>query len=88
MMGKILKMKQKNPDAKWDGLPLSEEQRVLMAILLAHGASKDTTMAIISQHLAALAEEAKYGEEEFLEVAAGMVNEVEGAIPAVVGRAK
>jgi hypothetical protein len=81
-------MKQKNPDAKWEGLPLSEEQRELMAILLAQGASKDTTMAIISQHLAALAEEAKYGEEEFLEVVAGMINEAEGAIPAVVGRVK
>ncbi|KAF7356127.1 O-methyltransferase family 3 protein [Mycena venus] len=71
-----------------EGLPLSEEQRVLMAILLSHGASKDTTMATISQHLAALAEEAKHTEEEFLEVTAGMIKEAEGAIPAVVGRAK
>ncbi|KAJ7798536.1 ankyrin repeat-containing domain protein, partial [Mycena olivaceomarginata] len=88
IMRKIMKKRQKNPDAKWEGLPLSEEQRVLMAILLAHGTSKDATMATISQHLAALAEEAKYTEEEFLEVTAGMIKEAEGAIPDVVGKAK
>ncbi|KAF8198677.1 ankyrin repeat-containing domain protein [Mycena galopus ATCC 62051] len=88
IMRRIMKKRQKNPDVKWEGLPLSEEQRVLMAMLLAHGASKDIAMATISQHLAALAEEAKYTEQKFLEVIARMIKEAEGAIPNVVGRAK
>ncbi|KAJ6582322.1 ankyrin repeat-containing domain protein [Mycena capillaripes] len=70
---------------KWEGLPLSDETRKLMALLLAHGASKDSTMEIISRHLAVLVREAQYNnEEEYLEVIVGMFKEAEDAIPDVL----
>jgi hypothetical protein len=60
---------------------LDGRQRELMALLMAHGASKATTMATVSQRLPALAQENEYGEQEFLEVVAGMLKEAEDAIP-------
>ncbi|KAJ6582313.1 ankyrin repeat-containing domain protein [Mycena capillaripes] len=70
---------------KWEGLPLSDETRKLMALLLAHGASKDSTMEIISRHLDVLVWEAKCNsEEEYLEVIVAMFKEAEDAIPDVL----
>ncbi|KAJ7829429.1 ankyrin repeat-containing domain protein [Mycena olivaceomarginata] len=63
---------------------LDDRQRELMALLMAHGASKATTMATVSQRLPALAKEVEYGEQEFLEVVAGMLKEAEDAIPDLV----
>ncbi|KAF7356122.1 O-methyltransferase family 3 protein [Mycena venus] len=60
VMKRMQQRREKNPDAKWEGLPLSEKRWELMAILLAHGAKKDVKMATVSENLAALAEEAKY----------------------------
>ncbi|KAJ7486577.1 ankyrin repeat-containing domain protein [Mycena latifolia] len=73
---------------KWVGLPLGEGRKQLMALLLAHGASKETIMKTISRHLAALAKEAQYTEEEYLEVIEGMFKEAEDAIPDVLSAAK
>ncbi|KAF7356110.1 ANK-REP-REGION domain-containing protein [Mycena venus] len=73
--------KQQSTPPRWEGLPLSDGKKKLMALLLAHGASKDTTMATITKHLAALSKEAQYTEEEYLEVIAGMLKEAEDAIP-------
>jgi hypothetical protein len=73
-----------DPAPKWEGLPLSEERRNLMAILLAHGANKDTTMQTISKHLAALAKEAQHTEGDYLEIIAKMLTEAEDAIPEVL----
>ncbi|KAF7370100.1 hypothetical protein MSAN_00640000 [Mycena sanguinolenta] len=69
---------------KWVGLPLSEEKKKLMALLMAHGATKDGAMKTISKHLAALAEVAQHTEEEYLDVIAGMFKEAEDAIPEVL----
>ncbi|KAJ7486576.1 ankyrin repeat-containing domain protein [Mycena latifolia] len=74
----------RRPQPKWEGLPLGEGRKQLMALLLAHGASKETTMKTISMHLTALAKEAQHTEEEFLAVIEGMFKEAEDAIPNVV----
>ncbi|KAJ6554560.1 ankyrin repeat-containing domain protein [Mycena capillaripes] len=74
--------------ATWDGLPLDNTKKELMAMLLAHGASKDTTMRTITEHLDALALEAQYTKEDYLEVIAGMLKEVEDAVPDIVGGMK
>ncbi|KAJ7486580.1 hypothetical protein FB451DRAFT_1534484 [Mycena latifolia] len=73
---------------KWEGLPLKEQQKLLMVLLLAHGATKEATMNTISKHLAALAKEVEYTEEEFLTTVAGMFKEAEEAIPEVLSAAK
>ncbi|KAJ6593292.1 ankyrin repeat-containing domain protein [Mycena capillaripes] len=67
--------------AKWEGLPLSEPQKQLMALLLAYGAGKDATIKKISRHLTALAKEAKHTEEEYMSVIIAMLKEAEDAIP-------
>ncbi|KAF7356131.1 ANK-REP-REGION domain-containing protein [Mycena venus] len=73
--------KQPSTPPRWEGLPLSDGKKKPMALLLVHGASKDTTMATITTHLAALSKEAQYTEEEYLEVITGMLKEAEDAIP-------
>jgi hypothetical protein len=73
-----------NTPESWEGLPLDDRQRELMALLMAHGASKATTMATVSQRLPALAKEVEYDEQEFLEVVAAMLKEAEDAIPDLV----
>ncbi|KAF9061177.1 ankyrin repeat-containing domain protein [Rhodocollybia butyracea] len=65
---------------KWIGLPLPESKKKLMAVLLAYGASKDTALHTIVQHLTALAQEAQYTEDEYIAVVTGMLNEAENAI--------
>jgi len=55
-----------------------------MAHLLAHGASKDAATETILKHSPALAKEAQHTEQEFLEVIARMLKEVEDAIPDVL----
>ncbi|KAJ7645151.1 ankyrin repeat-containing domain protein [Mycena polygramma] len=72
------------PVGRWEGLPLSRDTKELMALLLAHGASKDTAMQTITKHLAPLAKAAQHPEEEFLEVVNGMFKEAEDAIPDVM----
>ncbi|KAJ7929761.1 ankyrin repeat-containing domain protein [Mycena leptocephala] len=69
---------------KWEGLPLSEERKNLTALLLAHGANKDTTMQTISEQLAALAKEAQHTEGDYLEIIAKMLKDAEDAIPEVL----
>jgi hypothetical protein len=71
--------------ATWDGLPLDNTKKELMAMLLAHRASKDTTMRTITKHLGALALEARYTKEDYLGVIAGMLKEAEDAVPDIVG---
>ncbi|KAJ7752917.1 ankyrin repeat-containing domain protein [Mycena metata] len=68
---------------KWEGLPLGKNRKELMALLFAHGASKENTMQTISKHVGALAKEVECTEEEYLEIIAGMFKEAEGAIPDV-----
>ncbi|KAJ7156158.1 ankyrin repeat-containing domain protein [Mycena filopes] len=68
---------------RWEGLPLGEDRKGLMALLLAYGASKDAAMETISKHVAALAKEAERTEDEYLEVIAGMFKEAEDALPDV-----
>ncbi|KAJ6481080.1 ankyrin repeat-containing domain protein [Mycena sanguinolenta] len=70
-----------NSPERWQAVPLSDKTRELMGLLLAHGASKETTMATISEHLTALANEAQYTEQEFLDAIAAMFKEAEDAIP-------
>ncbi|KAJ7181173.1 ankyrin repeat-containing domain protein [Mycena filopes] len=65
---------------RWEGLPLGESRKELMALLLARGASKDATMQTILKHVGALAKEAERSEEEYLEIIAGMFKEAENAI--------
>ncbi|KAJ7648658.1 ankyrin repeat-containing domain protein [Mycena polygramma] len=70
---------------KWVGLPLSDETKHLMAMLLAHDEhSKDIAMQTILQHLPALAKEALSTEDGYLGVIAGMFREAEDAIPDVL----
>ncbi|KAJ7166684.1 ankyrin repeat-containing domain protein [Mycena filopes] len=68
---------------RWEGLPLGESRKELMALLLAYGASKDVAMETISKHVAALAKEAERTEDEYLEVIEGMFKEAEDALPDV-----
>ncbi|KAK7024829.1 ankyrin repeat-containing domain protein [Favolaschia claudopus] len=70
---------------RWEGLPLGDKRKQLMALLMAHGATKDGAMATITRHLKPLAEAALYSEEEYLQVIAGMFKEAEEAIPQVTG---
>ncbi|KAJ6520965.1 ankyrin repeat-containing domain protein [Mycena vulgaris] len=70
-------------EQKWEGLPLREDQKTLMALLMEHGARKDKALATISKHLRALAEEALCTEEEYLAMVEGMLKEAEDAIPDV-----
>ncbi|KAJ7502526.1 ankyrin repeat-containing domain protein [Mycena galericulata] len=70
--------------SRWEGLPLDENTKQLMALLLAHGASKDEAMSTISRHLPALANAAGYTDEDFLEMVNGMIREAEDAIPDVL----
>ncbi|KAJ7290068.1 ankyrin repeat-containing domain protein [Mycena rebaudengoi] len=72
------------PLPAWTGVPLEDAQRGIMALLLAHGASKDATIARISKHLTALAKEAERTEEEFLEACHAMIKEAEDAVPDVL----
>ncbi|KAK7024828.1 ANK-REP-region domain-containing protein [Favolaschia claudopus] len=65
---------------RWEGLPLGDTQKELMAVLMAHGATKDGVMATITQHLKPLAEAALYSEAEYLQVIEGMFKEAEEAI--------
>jgi ankyrin repeat protein len=76
---------QRSPAKRWEGLPLSQEKKELMALLMAHGASKDAAMDTILKHLTALAKEAQHTEERYLEVIAGMLKEAEDAVPTVLG---
>jgi ankyrin repeat protein len=73
---------------RWEGLPLWQGNKELMALLMAHGASKDAAMDTISNHLTALAKEAHHTEEEYLEVVGKMLKEAEDAVPAVLGEMK
>ncbi|KAJ6582247.1 ankyrin repeat-containing domain protein, partial [Mycena capillaripes] len=68
----------------WAPLPLNEAKKKIMAILLAHGASKETAMRTISKHVDVLAKETQYTGPEDLEVVAGMFKEAEDAIPDVL----
>ncbi|KAJ7304543.1 ankyrin repeat-containing domain protein [Mycena albidolilacea] len=65
---------------RWRGFPLDQAKKELMALLMAHGASKDATMDTISSHLTALAREAHHTEEEYLEVVGKMLKEAEDAV--------
>jgi hypothetical protein len=76
---------QRSPAKRWEGLPLSQGKKELMALLMAHGASKDAAMDTILRHLTALAKEAQHTEEEYLEVIAGMLKEAEDVVPTVLG---
>ncbi|KAJ7148566.1 ankyrin repeat-containing domain protein [Mycena crocata] len=77
-----LKLRRKtNASPGWKGLPLSANKKRLMALLMAYGARKDTTMAIISTHLASLAEEAQCAEHEYLATISKMLKDAEDAIP-------
>ncbi|KAJ7321881.1 hypothetical protein DFH08DRAFT_818257 [Mycena albidolilacea] len=78
-------LRQRSPAKRWEGLPLSQGKKELMALLMAHGASKDGAMDTISKHLTVLAKEAQHTEEEYLEVIAGMLKEAEDAVPTVLG---
>lgn len=69
---------------KWQGLPLNANRKRLMALLLAHGASKEATMAIISGELHVLAKRARHTEAEYLEVVQTMLKEAEEAVPEVL----
>ncbi|KAK7024841.1 ANK-REP-region domain-containing protein [Favolaschia claudopus] len=69
---------------KWEGLPLDDGKRELMALLMAYGASKDVTMGTILQYLTPLAKSASLSEEEFLRVIDGMFKEAEDMISDVV----
>ncbi|KAK7012637.1 ankyrin repeat-containing domain protein [Favolaschia claudopus] len=70
--------------ARWEGLPLGDKRKQLMALLMAHGATKEGAMATITQYVKPLAEAALYSEEEYLKIVAGMFKEAEEAIPEVV----
>ncbi|KAJ7232816.1 ankyrin repeat-containing domain protein [Mycena rebaudengoi] len=61
-----------------------ERERQLMALLLAHGTSKDATLARISKYLKALADEVERTEEEFLQVVQEMIKEAEDAVPEII----
>ncbi|KAJ7646655.1 ankyrin repeat-containing domain protein [Roridomyces roridus] len=69
---------------RWEGLPLDERRKQIMAHLLAHGCSKEDTMGTITMHLTALASGAGYGEEEFLQIVREMIKQAEDAIPTLV----
>ncbi|KAK7022988.1 ankyrin repeat-containing domain protein, partial [Favolaschia claudopus] len=72
------------PPERWEGLPLCDRRKQLMALLMAYGASKEGVMATITQYVKPLAEAALYSEEEYLQIIAGMFKEAEEAIPEVV----
>ncbi|KAJ7752915.1 ankyrin repeat-containing domain protein [Mycena metata] len=74
------------PDLKWEGRPLKENKKEIMAMLLAYGASKDATLALVSKHLSALAKEAKHEPEEYLELIHAMLQDAEDAIPEVIAK--
>ncbi|KAJ7646683.1 ankyrin repeat-containing domain protein [Roridomyces roridus] len=67
---------------RWDGLPLDEKRKQIMALLLAHGCSTDAAMETITMHLTALAKAAGHGEEEFLQMVREMIKQAEDAIAA------
>ncbi|KAJ7175134.1 ankyrin repeat-containing domain protein [Mycena crocata] len=69
---------------RWEGLPLEEGNKRLMALLIAHGASKEATMALIAQYLAPLAKEAQRTEPEYFEIVRQMIEDAENAIPEVL----
>ncbi|KAJ7148555.1 ankyrin repeat-containing domain protein [Mycena crocata] len=69
---------------KWKPQPLGAKKKELMAILLAYGANKDATMALVSRHLTALAKEAEHSEDEYLATVRGVLKEAEEAIPEVL----
>ncbi|KAJ6573235.1 hypothetical protein B0H10DRAFT_1964167 [Mycena sp. CBHHK59/15] len=69
---------------KWKGLPLQEGKKQLMAMLLAYGASKDATLALVSKHLSALAGVVEFREDEFLAVVEQMLKEAADAVPSVL----
>ncbi|KAJ7247740.1 ankyrin repeat-containing domain protein [Mycena rebaudengoi] len=73
------------PLPAWTGVPLEDAQRGIMALLIAHWASKDATIARILKHLTALANAAERTEEDFLEACHAMIKEAEDAVPDVLG---
>jgi hypothetical protein len=79
LMQIIMKRKQKPLSAEWEGLPMSEAKKELMATLMVHGASKDAAMATISENLTALAKEVGCTEEEYLDIIARMFKEAQDA---------
>ncbi|KAJ6591150.1 ankyrin repeat-containing domain protein [Mycena vulgaris] len=70
----------RSPGPKWEGLPLDENQKQLMAMLLA---SKESTLATISQYLTELATAAGHTEDEYRAIVEGMLNEAEDAVAGV-----
>ncbi|KAK7024846.1 ANK-REP-region domain-containing protein [Favolaschia claudopus] len=64
-------------EPRWSGLPLNETQKGIMALLLAHGASKQATMDIITTHAAQLARAVGRSEQEYLQIIEGMLKEAE-----------
>ncbi|KAK7012780.1 ankyrin repeats-domain-containing protein [Favolaschia claudopus] len=70
---------------RWEGLPLGNEKKEMISLLMAHGATKDGAMVTITQYLTPLAEATLYSEEEYLQVIAEMFKEAEEAIPRVEG---
>ncbi|KAF7356126.1 O-methyltransferase family 3 protein [Mycena venus] len=75
-------------DYTWKGQPLADNKRELMAMLMAYGASKDATLAVVSKHLSALAKEAEREPDEYLAIIKGMLKEAEDVIPDVLTKYK
>ncbi|KAJ7151862.1 hypothetical protein C8R43DRAFT_1190438 [Mycena crocata] len=80
----LLYKKEGKGSTRWEGLPLGEGKKRLMALLIAHGVSKETTMAFIAKYLAPLANEARWTEPEYLEIVTQMIEEAEEANPEVL----
>ncbi|KAJ7273791.1 ankyrin repeat-containing domain protein [Mycena rebaudengoi] len=74
------------PKWQWTGVPLPDEKKQVMALLLGHGVNKDATLVRISEHLKALADEVETTEEEFFQIVQEMIKEAEDAIPEVLAR--
>ncbi|KAK7024842.1 ankyrin repeat-containing domain protein [Favolaschia claudopus] len=74
--------------ARWQGLPLGEGRRDLMALLMAYGATKDGAWVTIAQFLGRLANAVFYTEEEYLRIINEMLKEAEEAIPKVLNKYK
>ncbi|KAJ7055217.1 ankyrin repeat-containing domain protein [Mycena amicta] len=72
---------------KWEGLPLTEEKKTLIAMLLKAGASREETIATVQEHLTGLAEAAFCTEKEFMETVEGMLKEAEDYLPLLAANA-
>ncbi|KAJ7679144.1 hypothetical protein DFH06DRAFT_1316089 [Mycena polygramma] len=68
---------------KWNGFPLAEDRKRLMAVLLVHGSSKECAMETVSAHLSLLAEAAGRSEQVYLGILARMLKAAEATIPEV-----